>query len=183
MSEAVHVTLKLDAGEAKRALGNLSKVALDLKPALLRFRLYMVRETDTMWDRLSYGRGAGTHRGVHWRPFADQYTRKDGTHVPAWGGVPKVRGRGLVQGRLRPSGTRVTMGSAIMQDTGNLRGKAVGILNLTKNRIIMGPEGTPATYAAHQQAMRPFLFFSLPRDLKEAVVIFNRYLYERGVRK
>lgn len=73
-----------------------------------------------------------------WKPFADQYTRKtDGVTVPAWGGVAKIRGKGTVKGRKRPSGKRITKSSMLLQDTGTGRQSFIVQL-LEPKRIIYG---------------------------------------------
>jgi hypothetical protein len=100
----------------------------------------------------------GTFRGKRWPPFAPQYKRKDGTVVPAWGGVPKVRGRGLVKGRRRPSGKRVTKDSVQLQDTGTMRDSALSrpaILNREKLRIAVS--GPANRYAEHVSRKRDWL--------------------------
>ena len=119
------------------------------------FHRYMGVMTDKTFDQ---NRRGGTWRGVTWKYFAPQYTRKDGTVIPAWGGVAKVRGKGKVLGRKRPSGARVQKGDSVVQDTGTLRNNAtLGVVHITKNKMRIG---TNINYAAAQQKMRPFLFFT-----------------------
>ena len=173
-----HITI--DDRELRETLQQLEDRGADLSIPLLRFRQYMTVQTDSMFSMLSNARGGGSHRGVRWGGFAPQYTRKDGTVIPAWGGVKKVRGTGVVKGRLRPSGTRVTAASAIMQDTGNLRGKATSTLfRRTKNLLTFGTSPT-VHYAAAQEAMRPYLFFHTPKNSDVLVEEFTRYLWEDG---
>ena len=135
------------------------------------FHRYMGVMTDNTFEKNRLG---GTWRGVTWKYFAPQYTRKvrvggkslrvlevrvwGGEIVPAWGGVKNVRGKGKVLGRLRPSGKRVKKGDSIVQDTGTLRNNAtLGVVHITKNKMRIG---TNINYAAAQQKMRPFLFFT-----------------------
>ena len=119
------------------------------------FHRYMGVMTDKTFDQ---NRRGGTWRGVTWKYFAPQYTRKDGTVIPAWGGVAKGRGKGKVLGRKRPSGARVQKGDSVVQDTGTLRNNAtLGVVHITKNKMRIG---TNINYAAAQQKMRPFLFFT-----------------------
>jgi len=119
------------------------------------FHRYMGVMTDNTFEKNRLG---GTWRGVTWKYFAPQYTRKDGTVIPAWGGVAKVRGKGNVLGRKRPSGARVKDGDSIVQDTGTLRNNAtLGVSHITKTKMRIG---TNINYAAAQQKMRPFLFFT-----------------------
>jgi len=84
-------------------------------------------EMGVEWPKARAATG-GTVRGQVWEPMKPQYTRKDGTVVPAWGGVAKVRGKGLVKGKKRgkrPSTSRVTQQSVIGQDKGTLRSSII----------------------------------------------------------
>lgn len=167
-------TLKIDDRKARKLLRDVERVGGDVRPALRQFHSRMRAVTDRTFKRLRRG---GTYRGVTWRDWAPQYTRKDGTVVPAWGGVPKVRGRGTVKGRLRPSRTRVNRTSALMQDTNTLRSRAaLTMFQLSNTRIRFG---TNLRYASKQQAMRPFLFFELPKDRRMFVKILQDYVDEQ----
>lgn len=137
-------------------------LTLDGYRVLREWHAYMVARTDEMFA-IAGGPGSatrgGAHRGVYWRPFSPQYIRADGTVVPAWGGVPKVRGRGMVKPRKRPSGQPVTPASLLMQDTGRLRQRAAtGFVRIMPNAIEFGPN---LHYAAFQQSLRPFLFVTM----------------------
>ena len=143
----------------------------DARPVFREFAQYMRTVTDNTFRALRHG---GTYRGVSWDYFAPQYTRKtDGVTVPAWGGVPKVFGGGTVKPRIRPSGAPVSPGDSIVQDSGTLRSRAALVLKMKPQLLELGPQGV--TYAAHQQAMRPFLFFTA-KDAKELVNIAIRRL-------
>lgn len=137
-------------------LKRLSKLPDGFKSPFERFAQYMRVQTDNTFDHLRTG---GRYRGVTWRYFAPQYTRKtDGVTVPAWGGVPKLRGRGNVKGRKRPSGQRIAKGDALMQDTMTMRSRAALVVRMERYQARLGPQGV--NYAAKQQGMRPFLFFT-----------------------
>lgn len=142
----------------------------DPTPIFREFAQYMRVVTDNTFRAL---RSGGTYRSVTWKPFAPQYTRKSGVVVPAWGGVAKVHGSGVVLGRKRPSGARVDATSAIMQDLGALRARAANVLTIGKNRMTLGPQGL--SYAIHQQRLRPYLFFT-EKDSKEVGNIAIRHL-------
>ena len=116
--------------------------------------------TDATFSKLRRG---GKFRGVTWSPWAPQYTRQDGTVIPAWGGVRKVHGRGLVKGRKRPSGTRVTKQSRLMEDTGNLRSQTHTNWRITK-RLMRGRVRAPL--AKKLQKQRPYFFFEVGKDTK-----------------
>jgi len=148
----------------------------DVRPVFREFAQYMRTVTDNTFKRLRFG---GTYRGVSWDYFAPQYTRKtDGVTVPAWGGVSKVHGSGNVKGRKRASGARVKVGDSVVQDLGTLRANAALVLQMTKDRLILGNPNL--SYAAEQAEMRPFLFFT-PKDAKELVNIALRRL-QRGLK-
>ena len=120
---------------------------------------YMVRQTDRQFAEAGATGSAaegGEYREVEWSPLAAQYVRKDGTTVPAWGGVPRVDGKGLVKPRQRPSGQPVSPASQLLQDTGRLRQRAATEeVRVTPTTLAFG---TRLEYAAFQQALRPFLF-------------------------
>lgn len=135
------------------------KAKLDLEPVFRAWHAYMVAETDMMFEKAG-GPGSavrgGEYRGVKWSPFSPQYIRADGTVIPAWGGVPKVRGKGRVKARKRPSGKPVTPASLLMQDTGRLRQRAATeVVEITPATLTFG---TRLVYAPYQDALRPFLF-------------------------
>jgi len=167
----MRVTIKAESAE--KALSDAEKKAKDPRIPFGRIhREMLVRISGPrgLFDQLRQG---GTHRGVTWETFKAQYTRKaDGVTVPAWGGVPKVRGRGAVKGRKRPSGRRVTQGASIMQDTMNLRRLALTGVTITSTRLTMG---TPVNYAAAVSKHHPFAFFDVPDDVDMMVRTFVDY--------
>lgn len=148
-----------------------------------RFRVYTLQQTGLTFRALKQG---GHYRGVDWRWYKDQYTRKaDGVTVPAEGGSPRV-GRGWkqiasdlktrkavmvqhknvtgnVKGKKRGSGKRVTKSSHLLRDTGRLSAAAGATLSFQRQGKTM-ILGTNVAYAEAQQARRPFLFFQVPQD-------------------
>lgn len=82
---------------------------------------YKKTEALKSWNSATAAAG-GTVEGGKWKPHKPQYTRLDGTVVPAWGGVPRVDGRGLVKGKRRnPASTaRIRPDSVSGKDTGGL---------------------------------------------------------------
>ncbi len=122
----------------------------DYRVPLKRFYVYLHGQTMQMFPKLGK-RGSGTFREVKWRWFAAQYVRKDGLQIPAQG-IP-----GKVKGRKRMSGKRVTDSSRIMQDTGILRGAALGNFRIGANYLIAR---TPVKYAKFQNKMRRFAFIT-----------------------
>ena len=157
----------------QRMLRGIDLASSNPEPAWDEFAQYMRVRTNDTFQRL---RNGGSYRGVTWRGWAPQYTRKDGTVVPAWGGIPKVRGTGLVQGRLRPSGRRVAAGDALMQDTGTMKSRAALVMRRTRERLELGPQGV--RYAADQDRRRQFLYFEIEKDLPTLVKIMVRHLAE-----
>lgn len=120
-----------------------------------RIHAHQRAESGLMFRQLRKG---GSRRGVYWPWFANQYTRRtDGVTVPAQGGVRKLRGKGLVKGRLRPSRQRVTASSSLMRDRGILANAVATVRRILGDRVEIA---TPATWAIWQQAMRPFSFFT-----------------------
>jgi hypothetical protein len=169
--------IRVDDKAVKRALKGIRIAAEDVRSGWREFQQYMRVKTDQTFERNAKG---GSYRGVTWKYFRPQYTRKDGTVIPAWGGVRKVRGRGLVKGRLRPSRTRVKQGDSIMQDTKTMRGRAALVQRMDRDELVLGQAGS-LKYAKHQQKMRPFLFFQTPRDLDQLTEIMIDHI-RRGAR-
>jgi len=129
------------------------------------------------WESMKYlnlNTGAVSFRGeTMWMASPDQYTRKtDGVTVPPWGGVPRIapgwsggkrmkKVTGVVQGRGRPSGARVTPNSTMMVDTGRMRG---GFLTprFENNgfRVLFEVPDDAQSYARVQNAWRRFVFMA-----------------------
>ena len=161
-------------GEALRAMLDRSVIA-ESGPAiqaLLHSRIVK------QYSDLRYG---GSGRGMTWAPFRNPwYTRRDGTQVPIWGGVPKARGEGLVKGRLRsknPEGAkRYTQRSNLMQSTGMLKAALLSDLRISERGIELI---TPIRYAAAQNALREWNYIT---DGEAGLIgsIIERKLRERG---
>ena len=130
--------------------GNLSAAGDNPSSLLTAIALFHIRQIQR-----TFGLQGARDGHESWAPFANQYTRKDGTVVPAWGGVPRVYGKGNVLGRKRPSGQRVTESSKIELDTGTLRA-SVGLRAITNTTL---DYGTNLSYSGAQQSLRAFTFF------------------------
>lgn len=155
--------VQIDDGQLRRLQVKVGRKLADPRPALVKFHAYMLGRTARTFRAL--GRGGGRFRGVSWANWAHQYTRRtDGAIVPAWGGVRKLRGRGAVKGRLRPSGTRVTAGSQLLRDTGRLAAAAGTTRRWGAGGKSLYMTTANVAYGAAQQARRPFLFFEVPQD-------------------
>ena len=178
-----HRGIEMDDKAVQTMLRGLDAYAEAPEQAWEESAQYMRVRTDSMFKKLRKG---GTHRGVTWRPFANQYTRKSGVVVPAWGGVPRVapgyrkngsrmsRISGTVQGRKRPSGQRLKKSDALMQDTMRMRGTAALVVRQTNNTMELGPQGVK--YAKWQNKMRRFLFFETPKDASAIGRIFAEHV-------
>lgn len=167
----VRMSVSLRKQGFDRRMEALEQAGGNFRPVFREFAQYMRVQTESMFRKLRKG---GRHRGVLWKYFAPQYVRKDGTVVPAWGGIPKVRGKGKVKGRLRPSGARVTSRAALMRDTGTMSSRAALVLRNQRTRLVLGPQGV--NYAEYQQGLRRFLFFHEPRDTRQLGRILSRHL-------
>jgi hypothetical protein len=154
------IRIKVDDSQVKLTLKDTKGRLRDMRPVFTNFHVYMMRRVQLMFERLKSG--GTSFRGVGWMWFARQYTRKDGTIVPAEGGVPKVRGNGLVKGRKRHSGKRVTRSSNLMRDTGRLSSAALAFMRMSKSKIEMD---TKVNYAGYQHRMRAYQFFEEPKDI------------------
>ena len=134
--------------------GMLAK-SQDFRQPLTDFYGWMIRRTNLTFSKLGKRGNSTAFRETLWNWFAPQYTRKDGTVVPAEGGIAKVRGSGAVKGRLRHSGTRVTSRSMMMRDRRTLEQSALSRFRIGNDYLIAQ---TPIKYAKYQQAKRPFAF-------------------------
>lgn len=113
------VELRIEDKELLKRLEELGDRAKDGRKPLGAF--YQDWRLDVTKSWVQVRADGGRFRGASWPGFKPQYVRSDGAVVPAWGGTPKVRGRGSVKGKKRPSGQRVRPDSIMMQDTGRLR--------------------------------------------------------------
>lgn len=159
MSENV-ADLKIDDAELQRALSAFGDAATDGRIPLSRFYSDWSATERIAWSRVTAA--GGNFRGDSWPKFADQYTRSDGTVVPAWGGTAKANGHGTVKGRLRGSSksARVTKQSVANIDTGELRDNVLTQRpDVTKERLRVGlpAVGDMAIRAKH-------LFIDLKRN-------------------
>lgn len=107
-------------------------------------------------------RKGGTDRDVTWSYFKNPwYTRKDGTQVPIWGGVPRADGNGMVKGKKRsknPEGKkRYTKNSALMQSTGVMKAALISDMRISAMGIKLI---TPTPYAPFQNALRNFHYIT-----------------------
>lgn len=167
------LTIRADTKKAVIFLDDLQDKVDDLRPVFRNFQTYMLSQTVLTFKELRQG---GSFRGVRWKWFAPQYKRRDGTVIPAEGGVAKIRGKGLVKGKLRGGKKtdphRVQSSSSLLADTSEMRNAAVTIQRISKNRLVMD---TPVDYAARQHALRPFQFFEDPKDVN----ILNGFIQKR----
>ena len=133
-------------------------------------------KTQLMFSRL--GRGGGRYRGEYWPPFVRLYIRKTtGQEIPAWGGVPKIRGEGVVKGRKRPSGQRITQSSLLMRDTGYLASAAASAFRIDR-RGTRATIGTPVRYARRQNDLRRFMKWT-----REDRVLYRQWAAQELMRK
>lgn len=159
MSTGVEV-IGLD--ECKRDLRRLGADIVDGRGVLKQFFRVWAKRVDIYWKRIKVT--GGMFRGRKWAPMQPQYTRADGTPVPAWGGVKRVRkGRGLkrkggnVKAKKRPSGKPVKTSSVLMRDTGALyRDITNKWLALTKSYLDVG---TSLEYGEEQHRRRNVVFW------------------------
>ena len=127
------MNITVNTSSITKALSKLKIKADNARPLLTAISAFHLRQVSTTFT-------AQGKREEHsaWPSFAPQYTRKtDGVTVPAWGGVPKLYGKGAVKGRKRPSGKRITPSSKILMDTGTLRGSFTRQL-LENKKVIYG---------------------------------------------
>lgn len=154
---------------ARAFLTGLSHDFEDWRGPINSYRAYFYGEVSDQIRLAGHGASGGIARGVAWGPFAPQYTRQDGTIVPAWGGIPKKRGKGQVQGKRRRDGSRVTMASRML----DVKPSALlSVRHLTATGIEIVAHGA---WAAQQNAMRQFIFYQQPKDVDKFEQIAQRW--------
>ena len=159
------ITLSIDDAELRADLKRIGARGNDGTIPLKGFYQEWKATATHEWGRIKAT--GGTFRGDTWAKMKPQYTRKDGTVVEAWGGNPKVHGRGKVQGRLRPSKQRVAITSTMNADaaSGGLKDSMLSNRpDVTPSRLRIG--GGLAKYAEHifKDLDRNPLQFYLPAD-------------------
>lgn len=139
------------------------------------FGWYATRQT-LKYMQIGRGSTGGSTRGITWRPFQYQYIRKtDGALVPAWGGVKKLYGKGVVKARKRVRG-RVTPGSWLMRDTQQMfRSMVSSPISLTVTRMRIGPK---VGYAEYQHKRRSVCEIYAPEDEPSLQQTFHGWLDE-----
>lgn len=151
------IKITVDTRDVSRRMLRIQGASKSPVELFKRIHAHQQAMSGLMFRNLKRG---GTYRGVYWPGLADQYTRKtDGVTVPAEGGVERLDGRGVVLGRLRPSGARVDAGSNLMRDTGRLS-TAVATVKRIRNAGRTLELITPVEYAEAQNKRRPFTFFT-----------------------
>lgn len=167
--EAVTV---IGLAEVQRDLKKFGRQIEDGRPIWREFASWWKMQVDTAWNQVKAS--GGTFRGMRWTGMKAQYTRKDGTVVPAWGGVPKVRGRGKVKGRMRPSRTRVKQTSVMMADTGDMRRRLTQPTALTA-KLLRYEHGVD--YGEVQDARRPIISKGWrPEDGRKLIAIAEKHV-------
>ena len=159
----------------------------DFRQPLTDFYGWMTRRTNLTFTKLGKRGNSTPFREMLWPWFAPQYTRKNGTVVPAEGGIKRIRAgssyrtqkgayrkgaardietrgmvgaketSGVIWGRLRHSGKRVTSHSIIVRDRRQLEQDALSRFSIGNDYLIAQ---TPKKHAKYQQAMRPFAFMT-----------------------
>ena len=148
-------TSRFDRAMTRAAVG-FADFSIPIRAGADAYRL----EHGKAWDAVKYATGGVNFRGTaSWPAAKDQYQRKDGTAVPAWGNVQKARGRGKVKARTRPSGQPVKPGDVMMVDTANMRNDYLANPSYLRggNRVEFTAR---KEYSGAQNARRPFVFFA-----------------------
>ncbi len=167
------VSFTVDDSGAQAEIQGLENSLSDVRRPLGYFGRYMVNQIMRQIKQSTVSSG-GQSRGTSWTPYKPYYTRRDGTVVPAWGGIAKIHGQGDVKGRKRHNQTRISANDRFFAGV-----KSPG--SLVRRRITVGPNDatltfrTTAALSTAQNAMRPFLFFQSGKDLGVMQRIFQRW--------
>ncbi len=103
MSDGLH--LQVDAREVTRALRKFGKKAENGTKPLGRFDKHWKLDANKAWNAAKVT--GGKFWDKMWEGHKPQYTRKDGTVVPSWGGVKKVKRKVWGWAKAGRSGARV----------------------------------------------------------------------------
>ncbi len=167
------IKITVDDRDARRTVAHIEGVAKAPVELFRRIHAHQQSVSGLMFRHLKHG---GTRRGVTWDWYKDQYVRKtDGVTVPAEGGVPRVDGTGLVQGKKRSPDARIDARSNLLRDTGVLANAVASVRRIRRGGRTLELI-TPLKYAGYQQAMRPFSFFT-----DEDVRLYARWAAEEIV--
>ena len=165
-------------GNWKQRLNEVGDASADGTIPLKQFAAAEKADIGLKWARHAKAEG-GIVRGQRWEGFKPQYTRNDGTVVPAWGGVAKVRGSGTVQGKKRPSGARVDRSSVLNKDEGHTRQSVISSRPRILRKQVWELAAQDLTdYAEYIFAIgnRNPLRFDGARSRKRMTRVFNGYL-------
>jgi hypothetical protein len=157
------ISTEIDEGTVRVDINRAIGAVVDTRKILEDFHARMVTRIDRTFD-LAGGPGSvekggyDPFRNILWEPLAPQSKRASGKVIPAWGGVPRKDGKGMVKGRTRPSGKRVNRGDALNQDSGRFRQRAAtGYVAITKDSLTFGPN---LNYSNWIENIRPAVFIS-----------------------
>lgn len=152
---AVGYSFDLGQGTAAMLQATLDALKDNRKPLSILRRGLEHRLNDQLFQT-SVSSG-GTVRGEAWAAMAPYYVRKDGSAVPAWGGVAKERGSGTVLGRKRKGGA-----GRVMADKRFLApwtGRSVfKYVRMATNAMEISPSTSPQIPAFN--SLRQFLFWN-----------------------
>lgn len=176
------IAIRVDTSSLEKKLRDVAAKVKDVRPVLKAWATETAIDLGRQWDDMTYQKlylAPGNFRSgaAEWRKVPPLYVRKDGTAIPPWGGVKRVRGQwihthsdiksrkkffvqkakvsGNVSGRLRPSNKRVKPTSIVGKDT-----------NTMFRQFVRSPKIAPSgrsislvtvtAYAKWQNKLRPF---------------------------
>lgn len=189
------ITIKIDDKALRKELRRFGKKAENGTKPLTHFYQWWKLTVSAAWNKVKAT--GGIFRGVEWPAMKDQYKRKDGTVVPAWGGVPyakstevtrngrtftrRFKRRGKVKGRSRQGrkNVRVRRTDVLNADTGRLRSAVLAARPRILRRAILRIGGDLPAYATHvfRELKRNPLFFKKPDD-QRAINKAGRWFFD-----
>lgn len=170
-------TIRVHDAEVRRALRDFAKRGSDGTQPFRWFHAWWILEVGKAWGKID--KAGGFFRGRMWSGMKARYTRAtDGVTVYPWGGVSKAKGRGKVKGAKvgKTKGVRMKRTDILMQDTRNMAKSITGPpVQLTKEKLVVGPTGVSEKYADVQDAMRPVVFWA-PEDEPKMMAFFRKFI-------
>ena len=170
----------------RKLLASVRNPSKPLKVAINEIRAAISKAWRTMTYRKLYSvtgfmASVEFRPGIKWKPVRPMYGRiTDATPVDPMGQTQRLDGTGNVQGRLRPSGTRVKPDRIVGQDTKAMSRDFTSNVHISADKRTVSLI-TNVEYAKEQNALRQFNKITTG-DRKRVVVIVKEWLGELAKR-
>ena len=167
------IAIRVDTSSLEKKLRDVAAKVKDVRPVLKAWAVETGADIGLQWNKMTFGRlyaGPADFRSgaALWKKVPPMYTRKDGTAIPPWGGVPKAalsarftktgkpkKRVGVVKARIRPSRRPVKAGDVVGKDTHEMYKQFVRSPKIAPSGRSISLV-TVTAYAKWQNKLRPF---------------------------